>query len=76
MSSTEDQIDLLVGGARYGDLEDVQSALEQGISPDLADDQGRTGSICACTRQAAPLAVPDIQTMQDCTWRAQTGTWK
>lgn len=34
--------DLLIDGARYGDLEDVQQAIEQGAQVDWQDEQGRT----------------------------------
>ena len=39
----EDKEHLLLDGARYGDLEDVQLALEQNAGVDCADDLGRTG---------------------------------
>lgn len=38
--------DLLIDGARYGDLEDVQQAIEQGAQVDWQDEQGRTGASC------------------------------
>lgn len=38
-----DLTDLLVDGARYNDLEDVQEALQQGANIDSRDEQGRTG---------------------------------
>ncbi len=34
---------LLVDGARYGDMEDVDSALAQGTPVDSKDAMGRTG---------------------------------
>ena len=37
-------IEVLVDGARYGDLEDVQSALQSGVLVDSVDDFGRTGT--------------------------------
>ncbi len=43
MPEPSDLTDLLVEGARYGDLEDVQSALGQGVSVNERDEQGRTG---------------------------------
>ncbi len=42
-----DLVDLLIEGARYGDLEDLQSALRQGVSVDAQDEQGRTGAGCS-----------------------------
>ena len=36
--------DLLIEGARYNDLEDVRTALSQGVSVDAQDEQGRTGT--------------------------------
>ena len=49
MEQTEqdsDLTDLLLEGARYGDLEDVEQALEQGAELDRTDAQGRTGRLC------------------------------
>ena len=42
-------VDLLIDGARYNDLEDVQNALSQGVSVDAQDEQGRTGELF-CSR--------------------------
>lgn len=36
-------VELLVEGARYDDLEDVESALEQGADVNSQDALGRTG---------------------------------
>lgn len=38
-----DIVDLLIEGARYGDDEDVDSAIEQGADVNAQDEQGRTG---------------------------------
>lgn len=38
-----EMVEVLVDGARYGDLEDVQSALQHGVNVDSADFSGRTG---------------------------------
>lgn len=38
-------IELLVEGARYGDLEDVQSAIDQGVDVNSQDEHGRTGAL-------------------------------
>lgn len=35
--------EVLVDGARYGDMEDVQSALQHGVNVNSADAMGRTG---------------------------------
>lgn len=46
LANQEDPIDLLISGARYGDSEDVQAALDEWkVSPDAADEQERTGSV-------------------------------
>jgi len=36
-------VELLVEGARYDDMEDVQSALDHGIDINAQDPQGRAG---------------------------------
>ena len=41
-------VELLIEGARYNDLEDVQNALSQGVSVDAQDEQGRTGNLFCC----------------------------
>ncbi|EFJ45447.1 hypothetical protein VOLCADRAFT_63721 [Volvox carteri f. nagariensis] len=41
-------VTLLIDGARYGDLEDVDSALAQGVQPDSKDAMGRTALHMAC----------------------------
>lgn len=40
---TAEEVELLVDGARYGDLEDVVAALEDGVAVDAVDEHGRTG---------------------------------
>ena len=42
---TSELVELLIDGARYNDLEDVQNALSQGVSVDAQDEQGRTGEL-------------------------------
>jgi len=37
-------VELLIDGARFGDAEDVVSALDQGASINAQDEQGRTGA--------------------------------
>eukprot|EP00208_Stichococcus_sp_RCC1054_P007280 CAMPEP_0206143426 /NCGR_PEP_ID=MMETSP1473-20131121/20542_1 /ASSEMBLY_ACC=CAM_ASM_001109 /TAXON_ID=1461547 /ORGANISM="Stichococcus sp, Strain RCC1054" /LENGTH=70 /DNA_ID=CAMNT_0053538823 /DNA_START=205 /DNA_END=413 /DNA_ORIENTATION=+ len=39
---TAEEVELLVDGARYGDLEDVVAALEDGVAVDAVDEHGRT----------------------------------
>lgn len=47
LANQEDLVELLLDGARYGDMEDVVAAVEQHrCSPDAADEAGKTG---ACT---------------------------
>lgn len=46
LALSDDMIEVLVDGARYGDLEDVQSALQHGVKVDSADSAGRTGDNC------------------------------
>ena len=42
----QDLTDLILVGARYGDLEDMEQALAQGVEVDRRDEQGRTGEQC------------------------------
>lgn len=39
----EDLVELLVDGARYGDSEDVQAALDAGVNVNAQDEDSRTG---------------------------------
>lgn len=39
----EELVELLIDGARYDDLEDVQSALDQGVNINAQDERGSTG---------------------------------
>lgn len=43
MASQEELVELLIDGARYGDMEDVEAALSQSVPIDSKDAQGRTG---------------------------------
>ncbi len=46
LANQSDAVDLLVDGARYGDLEDIQIALDEyKVAPNAADEQQRTGQI-------------------------------
>lgn len=38
-----EEAQVLISGARYGDLEDITSALEGGVSPDVVDSRGCSG---------------------------------
>ncbi len=74
MAATQEQqdlIDLLIDGARYGDLEDVESALAQNVGIDSRDEGGRTGR-----RMALHLhhlgSWRRLPLMQRSTWRAPT----
>jgi hypothetical protein len=40
-----DLVDLLLDGARYADVEDVQTALERHIDVNATDSCGRTGNL-------------------------------
>ena len=42
-TSNPEVVELLLDGARYGDVDEVKQALAQGASIDSADEQGRTG---------------------------------
>ena len=50
-----EMIEVLVDGARYGDLEDVQTALQHSVNVDSMDTLGRTGKGCAKTNHGDPL---------------------
>jgi len=41
--NSEELLDMLIDGARYGDLEDVENALSQGVDVNAQDEFGRTG---------------------------------
>ena len=43
-ATAEEIVDLLIDGARYGDLEDIREALQLGAPVDSTDEQGRTGA--------------------------------
>ena len=48
LANQEDQLDLLLDGARYGDAQAVRAALDDyNLSPDAADERGRTGGCSA-----------------------------
>ncbi len=55
--STE-MIEVLVDGSRYGDMEDVQSALQHSVGVNSTDTMGRTGGqqcyLSACSSHAWP----------------------
>lgn len=41
--NNEELLDMLIDGARYGDLEDVENALSKGVDVNSQDEFGRTG---------------------------------
>ncbi len=43
MASTEELVELLIDGARYGDADDVHKALEGKVDVNAADEWGKTG---------------------------------
>ena len=51
--ASQEAAELLLDGARYGDLEDVSQALAGGASVDCRDEQGRTGGRAAACRGLA-----------------------
>ena len=48
MASTEEAVELLIDGARYGDADDVQKALEHKVDVNAQDEWGKTGE-ARCT---------------------------
>ena len=48
-ASPEELAELLIDGARYGDMEDVETALAQNAAVDSVDSQGRTGAKATAT---------------------------
>ena len=75
--NTPELAELLIEGARYGDLEDVKQALEQGAHIDCTDEQGRTGMGTASCAEAACTCssrrTSDGSLSQACTWQVQMG---
>ena len=43
MTPSAEMVEVLVDGARYGDMEDVQSALQHSVDVNATDSSGRTG---------------------------------
>lgn len=43
VAPSPEMVEVLVDGARYGDMEDVQSALRHSVDVNSADTVGRTG---------------------------------
>jgi hypothetical protein len=48
-----DWLEFLIDSARYGDTEDVRTALKEGAEVDGTDDGGRTGETAAAAPRAA-----------------------
>lgn len=72
MAVSLELVKLLVDGARFGDMEDVVSALTQGVAIDTPDTAGRTalhmasanGHASACTFLLSKGAMPDIKNQE------------
>ena len=45
VAPSPEMIEVLVDGARYGDMDDVQTALHYSINVNSADAMGRTGKL-------------------------------
>lgn len=43
VTPSAEMVEVLVDGARYGDIEDVQSALQHSVDVNATDSSGRTG---------------------------------
>ena len=43
VTPSAEMVEVLVDGARYGDIEDVQSALQHSVDANATDSSGRTG---------------------------------
>lgn len=43
VTPSAEMVEVLVDGARYGDMEDVQSALQHNVDVNATDSSGRTG---------------------------------
>lgn len=54
--STEELIELLVDGARYGVADDVQRALEAKVDVNAQDEWGKTGAAAALGSSQQPAA--------------------
>lgn len=57
----QDPADLLLEGARYGDLDDVRAALDAGAPVNVADDQGRTALHMAAANGHSPIVTLLLQ---------------
>ena len=54
--------ELLLDGARYGDVEDVRVALEQRVNVNVLDANGRTGATLCTMRRASCLGAEILLT--------------
>lgn len=54
MASTEELVELLVDGARYGEVEEVQKALDAKVDVNAEDEWGKTGACSGAQRLFAP----------------------
>ncbi|GJP63541.1 hypothetical protein CLOP_g20606 [Closterium sp. NIES-67] len=82
--AAEDVADLLIQGARYGDMEDVAAALDGGADAGVADDEGRTALHMAAAnghteiaklllQRGAPVNAPNRQGNTPLHWAAVNG---
>ena len=86
MASSEELLELLIDGARYGDADDVHKALEGKVDVNAADEWGKTGGDSSSfehgrgtVRQGDSvltlLVLPTgaATPLQHCTWHLLTG---
>lgn len=50
MASTDELVELLIDGARFGDADDVHKALEGKVDVNAADEWGKTGGLGGLAR--------------------------
>ena len=84
--SAAELIELLVDGGRYGDAEDIQSAIDHGVDVNSQDEHGRTGAAAPPPKSGCPQPKPkhclapragvSPLDSQLCTAQLQTGTWR
>eukprot|EP00798_Chlamydomonas_sp_ICE-L_P016354 gene16354-22554_t len=72
MDPHDELVSLLIDGARYGDMEDVESAIAQHVNVDSTDSEGRTGAppSLAFVRTRGPRGVA---TRGACSWGEREG---
>jgi hypothetical protein len=55
MASTEELVELLIDGSRYGEVEEVQKALEGKVDVNAQDEWGKTGALGSFLTLLEPL---------------------